>query len=198
MEWNPQIHRESAREDGLKPSDFNWLDYPCSNVRLDYKKEDEYLPSPILYRCEVPSDTPQLNFYVEEPVNSGNWKKIPDPVGESALSWIEFHLIDEDTGDRIDKNQIPNHNDGVVVGFPNDSSELWKKLLPNTSLNVRLVVFGLFFPYMKKDGDGSNYLSTVNRGYLNTPVSYHIETEVCKLSMRPLLNSSFNADQYFR
>lgn len=167
MDWHRQLYEDIASEDGLTPSDFTWLDYPISNVHLRHLKTDEYFSKDIVlvYRCDMPTDTPQLNVYVDG-------KKLPDPLGGSALSWVKFHLRDADTLEDLDIDQRANHTNGEVLGMLNgagkEARSLWDKLQPGgESIRVRLYATPFFFPHMNSYGDGGNQYSRVNLGYLN-------------------------------
>ena len=182
MEWHSQIHRESAEKDGLKPEDFTWLNYSCSNlsVKLLPQSESKRMRSPLAYLCDVPPDTPQLNQYFkadqrkpdkeykEAQFRDETWWELL--VHGTALSLIAFEMREADTGLVLDRD-LRGHVDGKVTGQLSESAELWNVLENGGSpIDVTFHVQGLFFPYCTPDkGDGGMYLTTNSNGYLYTP-----------------------------
>ena len=169
--WNPQIHRSSAEEVGLTPADFTWLDYPISNVRLAHPFHGSSSRWALFYLAEMPSNTPHLNQYEQV---GDDWIAIPDPTG-SALAWVKFKLIDTSDGVDIHDDNRDHVNGEIQGGITEAKNDLiWKRLLPGTTLTVRLEAVPYFFPYSNPEaGEGGNFLTTNVHGYLvgNTETS---------------------------
>ena len=164
--WNPQINQELAEQDGLTPEDFNWLDYPISNVRLTHPPEGSNSRWNLTYLAEMPTDTPQVNRY------DADGQRLSDPRG-SALSRVRFTLIDVTDGATLHQD-LRDHIDGQVQGGITEAPDdlIWKRLLPGAFMQVQLEAIPLFFPYNNPDtGSGGIEYSNVNRGYLGGDVA---------------------------
>ena len=165
-EWPPHVHRESAEQDGLTPDDFRFDQWPVSNVHLRHidVTQGEYFPDEIalVYRCDLPPDTPQCNQY------DGNDNPLPDPVG-MCISSVRFELLDYETGDKLDIDSRASHVDGAVMGLLGPGGEIWNRLTPGASLRVQLTAFVKFF-YLNEDGAAMLAYSAIsgNRGYFHS------------------------------
>ena len=172
-EWNPQIHRRFAEKDGLTPEDFTWLDYPVSNVRLDFNRSRHI---DLSYLADLPPKTPQLNVYIEEKDRvegvkyedaEAGWLKIPDPVG-TALAWVRFALVDTADGVELHSSSSPSHFDGAIQGGLSATAEdvpLWTRLTPGGNIRVRVEACPEFFPWVDEDGGGRLDYTTNANGY---------------------------------
>lgn len=167
MEWHPQVNKRFAVQDGLKPEDFQFEQWPVSNVRLE---NSESRHAAFYFKCDVPDDIPLDNQYIQEkdrkpgveyePAEKG-WLKIPDPVG-MCLSGVTFQLYSETHDLLCEKSSLP--VEGTVQTQPGDRIELWNRLTPGTSINVKLVVYPMFY-YLKEDGSAMNAYAASNQGY---------------------------------
>ena len=157
-EWPDQVDQEFAEQDGLGPEDFDFLQWPVSDVRLQLPVEADGLPASVglIYRCAIPPDTPQADQYDD------NGQSIPDPVG-LALAWVQFALHDVDAGDVVGRDDR-DHTSGQVEGFAVDGSDLWQRLVPSTSLRVRLTAQPFFY-YLSADGADHAEYTTETDGY---------------------------------
>ena len=144
--WHPSVAKELAIQDGLGPADFQWAQWPVSNVRIENSQSRHY---PFYLRCDMPAGTPVDNQYVEDAKEPTGWRKLPDPVG-ICLQRVEFTLRDADTHDELTQDGAL-LSEGVAQGKPADRSELWRRLTPGTALKVRLYARPLFY-YLKADG----------------------------------------------
>ena len=157
-DWPDQVDQEFAQQDGLSPDDFDFLQWPVSDVRLQLPVEADGLPATVglIYRCAIPADTPQADQYDD----SG--QSLSDPVG-LALAWVQFALHDVDDGDVVDRDDR-GHTNGQVEGFVVDGADLWQRLVPGASLRVRLTAQPFFF-YLSADGADHTEYTTEADGY---------------------------------
>ena len=167
MDWHPQVHREHAEADGRKPEDFQFEQWPVSNVRLENSDSRHY---PFYFRCDMPKDTPVSNQYDD----AGN--KIPDPVG-MCLQSVDFRLHDADTGARLAEN-VSLLTDGEAVSKPRDRQPLWSVLTPGTSIRVKLTAFPDFY-FLNEQGGMVGYANTSDGQFKGEEV----ESPVYTLSM---------------
>ena len=156
MEWPPQVRKDFAEQDGLKPEDFRWRRWPVSNVRLEVREPTTQRDQMAIYRCEMKPDTPHPNQY------EADGTRIPDPVG-IALAWVKFQLLDADSHDVLDED-LRDHFDGQVTGYLSLNSQLWHRLTPGKVLGVKLTATPYFF-YLDENGGGNLSYCTNPNGY---------------------------------
>lgn len=159
MEFHPQVHRGLAKKDGLTPDNFQWEQWPISNLTMGHPvgyKSDIAL----ICKCDMPGDIPQPNQYDE------NDQKLPDPVG-IAFSRVKFQLYTED-GDKLAEGVGGLHEGESQCGFSGrELDKLWKLLKHRAiPLYVRLVAFPLFM-YLKEDGSMMAAYANANQGYFS-------------------------------
>ena len=173
MDWNPQIHRQIAEQDGFTPADFTWLEYPVSNVRLEFNSSRHI---DLSYLADLPPNTPQVNVYIEEKDRvegveyedaEAGWLKIPDPVG-TALAWVRFDLIDTADRAELHSSSSPSHFDGAIQGGLSATAQgvpLWDRLTPGGSIRVQVEACPEFFPWVDENGGGRLQYATNANGY---------------------------------
>lgn len=153
MDWNSQVHKQTAIQDGLKPEDFDWSRWPVSNVRL-INSESRY--ALFFCLCDIPKDTPLDNQYDE------NNSPLPDPVG-ITLAKVKLELYDADTNELLNTNTtLP--FEGECRATPKDGSRFWNVLTPGSSIQVKLVAYPMFY-YLKEDGSAMNAYAVGHQGY---------------------------------
>ena len=160
-EWPSDVHRQHAEADGLTPNDFRRDQWPISNVRIVHPGYEMPREVSLLYQCDVPPDTPQVNVYDKD----GN--KVPDPVG-MALSNIKFTLYEAGWNPTPALDMAgSDHIDGFAQAFlPTKSDDLlWKRLTPGKTIKVVLVATPVFFYVDGKGGGRLDYAATAD-GYL--------------------------------
>lgn len=174
-DWNPQVDREFAEQDGLTEADFHWEQWPVSNVRLVLPEfRNGYFAA--YYRCNIPSSTPQANQYDK------NDHPIPDPVG-IALSRVQFQLIDADAHTILDEEDS-DHQQGAVESYLNNGSShgpaLWRKLVPGGDpIGVKLRATPMFY-YLTADGAAHAEYAKTNNGYFSGRM---VESSPCTMAL---------------
>ena len=184
MDWPANVHRETAEADGFKPEDFRYHQWPVSNVRCENSDSRHY---PFYFRCDMPKDTPLCNQYVEEKDRkpgvqyedggTPGWLKVPDPVG-LCLQSVDFRLLDANTGEKLAEN-VSYLTDGAAMSKPKDRQPLWKRLVPYTSIQVKLVAFPDFF-FLGKDGGMQGQYANTSDGQFK---GAEVESPVYTLTM---------------
>lgn len=178
-DWHPQIHRRFAEMDGRVPSDFTWLDYPVSNVRMELRDWDT---QPVVYLAEMSPETPQVNAYfkADERLRDREYREVQFGketwyellVMGSALSRVRFSLVDLADHAIIHEVATDHINGHLEAGIATGNatrgrSDVWQRLTPGNSIRVRLEALPLFFPYNNPEtGSGGTEYSNVNNGYL--------------------------------
>lgn len=174
VQWHPQVYRPFAQKDGLTPTDFTWLEYPVSNVRLEHGVGEWNLT----YRAEMSPDTPQTNEYFrpEEREEGKSYQEVVFGketwweliVTGTALSRVKFQLIDVADFSVLTESNTGHIKGELTAGLAEGRGDLiWKRLMPGTTLQVRLDALPLFFPYVDPEtGSGGNEYATGNNGYL--------------------------------
>ena len=151
--WHPQVHQGYAQKDGLSPEDFNFTQWPVSDVALHLDVISRHVAAG--YRCRMPKGTPQASQYKDG-------KPLPDPVG-IALSWVQFQLIEVATGEGLHETNA-GHIDGVVQGFLSGKARLWDKLQPGGAVDVYLTAVPSFY-YLSADGGAHLEYALPSNGY---------------------------------
>ena len=167
-EWPPEVHRATAEADGRSPEDFQFRQWPVSNVRLENSNRRAY---PFYFRCNMPTTTPIGNQYDD----AGN--KIPDPVG-MCLQSVDFRLHDADTGEKLAENGSL-LSDGEAVSKPRDRQPLWNVLTPGMSIKVKLVALPDFY-FLDENGSARLDYGAASDGQFK---GAEVESPVYTLSM---------------
>ncbi len=181
--WHPQVSRKMAEQDGLGPADFQWGQWPVSNVRIENSQSRHY---PFYLRCDMPAGTPVSNQYIEdrdrkpgmqyEPTEWPGWVKVPDPVG-LCLQSVEFRLYDAATSERLSEADTL-LSDGVATSKPADRERIWSVLTPGTQVKVKLVAYPEFY-FLNEQGAMVGY-AIGNQGYFKGD---EVESPVYTLTM---------------
>lgn len=170
MDWNDQVDKNAAMQDGRVPEDFQWDQWPVSNLILRHPISNKSDVSMICL-CDMPIDTPQPNQYVLVEPGTGDfgkdreYNKVPDPIG-MALSWVEYRLYDADSGYEIAEGVGGLHDGQSRCGFsPGDLTSLWDRLVPGGG-GVRVCVAALpSFMFLSEQGAGMLSYSNRSNGY---------------------------------
>lgn len=162
--WPPDVHRRSAEREGRKPEDFRINQWPVSNVILRHPFGS---PSDIalLYRCNMPADTPRDNQYVEDKSERTGYRKLPDPVG-MCLSRVKFQMRDLETGSLLNEEVGLGEAGEYEAGAANrDLKDLWSRLKPGGEpVQVQVLAFPLFY-FLGEDGGVKGHYFIGHRGY---------------------------------
>lgn len=159
-DWNPQVNKKYATQDGLSQDDFRYEQYTLSDLELVIPSERYPASIVLAYRCNIPADTPHANQYEQN--DTGDWVQLPDPVG-IALASVETQLISL-KGEIVIQEDGRDHIDGQIEGSFSD--KIWEKLdiEPGQSVKVKLSATPLFY-YLNDEGGANMTYAATSDGY---------------------------------
>ena len=139
--WPWYVH-ESAKKDGLSPEDFEFQQWPISDVLLEIDSKGR-----LRYHCSIPNDVPRANRYTKE------GDRIPDPVG-IALQSVRFELLDINH-DVLHTYFTDYVKDGKVFGFGPTRARFYPSEIEQKT-KIQLTALPRFY-YLNEEGGMEGY-----------------------------------------
>ena len=159
VEWHPQVHQETAIQDGKGPEDFQFEQWEVSDIFIVPDRR-----CGIAIHCKVPEDTPEANRY------TATGQKIPDPVG-MALAHVDFTVRDLVNRSVLMRQDSVGHDEGELVAYGMSKVLLWEKLRNEGDVVDVYVTARPSFYYLNEKGGAVSYSNTGNG-------MFHGKTEV--------------------